>query len=89
MELFDLIYKYKIKLYIISGGLLEVLENVLIEAIPIYPKLVEEKLITIISNELEYNSDSISHKFKEQIVYTFNKALVHTLLTLKAFKKSL
>jgi len=79
-DFFETIYKNKIKIYIVSGGLYELINEILIEAVPVYPKLKEEKLITIISNELTYDNKGISVDYKKPIVYTFNKSKVVLML---------
>lgn len=85
-DLFNLIYKFKIKTYIVSGGLYDIIDAILTEAIPIYPKLKEEKLLTIIGNRLIYDEEGNSKSFKKPILHTFNKSEVcYYLLNLLDF----
>ena len=76
IDLFENIFKYKVKIYIVSGGLHELIDEILSEAIPIYQKLKQENLITILANELYYDRHGYSVSYKTPIMYTFNKSKV-------------
>lgn len=77
IELFEIILEYKIPLFIVSGGLYDIIEHALKAIIPFYKLLQEEKLIKIIANQFIFDekTDKIVG-FHQPLVYAFNKAEV-------------
>jgi 2-hydroxy-3-keto-5-methylthiopentenyl-1-phosphate phosphatase len=76
-ELFQLIEKYHIPLYIVSGGIKEVIQSSLKYVIQNFNSLVQKGLIHIVSNEFTYNSETDEiETYKEPMIYTFNKSIV-------------
>jgi len=76
-ELFELIEKYQIPLYIISGGIKEVIQSTLKYVIQNFNSLVQKGLIHIVSNEFIYNKETYEiETYKEPMIYTFNKSIV-------------
>ena len=76
-ELFELIEKYEIPLYIISGGIKEVIQSTLKYVITNFNQLVQKGLIHIVSNEFIYNNETHEiETYKEPMIYTFNKSIV-------------
>lgn len=77
LELFEIVFEYKIPFYIISGGLHDIIEHSLKAVIPFYNLLEENKLINIIANKFNYDENSQKMiGYQEPIVYTFNKGEV-------------
>jgi HAD superfamily hydrolase (TIGR01544 family) len=74
MEFFDLIRKYKINIYIISGGLFEIIEESLRMLLPYYSEI--EGLIHIVSNKFKYDDRGKLIGYEDPFVYTFNKGEV-------------
>lgn len=77
LELFEIVLKYHIPFYVISGGLHDVIEHSLRVVIPFFDLLQEKKLINLIANKFIF--DEITDKivsYQEPIVYTFNKGEV-------------
>ena len=79
-EMFDLIEKFEIPLYIISGGIKDVIDSSLNYVISNYLKIKNKNLIKIISNEFNYNKETNEiENCVEPMIYTFNKHIVFYL----------
>ncbi len=77
LETLDAIEKYKIPMYIVSGGIYNVIEESLKMVVPNYAQLKIKGLINIVSNRLEFDGTThYSSGFRGPMVYTFNKAKV-------------
>lgn len=77
IELFELIKKYSIPLYIISGGIFEIIDESMSFVIPQYKELREKKLINIVANKFRYDEENKVIGYEEPCVYTFNKGKVN------------
>jgi HAD superfamily hydrolase (TIGR01544 family) len=77
MEFFDLIRRDRINIYIISGGLYEIIEESLKLLLPYYGEV--EELIHIVSNKFVYDENDKLVGYKDPFVYTFNKGEVDYL----------
>jgi len=75
IELFDLIEKNSIPIFIISAGIYEIIENSLKIILPggRYQNLMEKNLLNIIANKFTYDEYGFINGYVEPIVYTFNK----------------
>jgi HAD superfamily hydrolase (TIGR01544 family) len=73
LELFELIQKHSIPIYIISGGIYEIIDESLNYVIPFYKEMKEKGLIHVVSNSFIYGEDNKVVGYKEPFVYTFNK----------------
>jgi 2-hydroxy-3-keto-5-methylthiopentenyl-1-phosphate phosphatase len=73
LEFFELIHNNKIPLFIISGGIYEIIEESLKLVLPYYKELKEKNLIHIIANKFTYDHNNKVNGYSEPFVYTFNK----------------
>jgi HAD superfamily hydrolase (TIGR01544 family) len=73
LEFFSLIEKNNIPLFIISGGISEIIEESLKVVVPEYQSLKEKNLIHIVANQFEYDTNNKVVGYKSPFVYTFNK----------------
>ena len=79
LELMKLVEKHKIPLYIVSGGVTQLIEESLILSIPNYQTLKEMGLIYIISNKFQFDDYGYVNGLEggeDFIVFTFNKAQI-------------
>lgn len=74
-EFFELLMEMEIPIIIISGGITQFIEGALKTVFPNIDKLLQEKKISIVSNNLVFAGENKSCSgFDENIVYQFNKA---------------
>lgn len=73
LELFDLVHTHNIPIFIISGGIYEIIEESLKIILPYFQELVDKKLIHILSNKFTYDQNGKISGYEEPFVYTFNK----------------
>jgi HAD superfamily hydrolase (TIGR01544 family) len=79
IEFFENVRKYGINVYIISGGLYEVIEESLKLLLPYYNEI--EHLIHIVSNKFIYDKSGKLVGYQDPFVYTFNKGEVRIYTT--------
>lgn len=72
-ELFDLINKNNIPIFIISGGIYEIIDESLKYVLPQYNDLKRKNLIHVVANKFKYNDNNMVIGYEEPFVYTFNK----------------
>jgi HAD superfamily hydrolase (TIGR01544 family) len=72
-EFFDLIEKHNIPIFIISGGIQEIIEESLNHVLPQYSTLKNKNLIHVIANKFKYDENNKVIGYVEPFVYTFNK----------------
>ena len=75
-ELFEILFHNNIPIYIISGGILEIIEETLRLLLPHYETMKEKNMIHIISNSFTYDEGGVINGHREPFVYTFNKGEV-------------
>lgn len=73
LELFELVRKYEIPIFIISAGLYEIISESIKIILPYFDELLEKKLIHILANKFIYDSNNVVCGYEEPFVYTFNK----------------
>lgn len=83
LELFELIRNNSIPIYIISGGIYEIIDEALKITIPYYAELQEKKLINIVANRFSYDENNKLSGYIEPFVYTFNKGEVRIFVNLR------
>lgn len=76
LEMFEILFHNNIPIYIISGGIKEIIEETLRLLLPHYDSMVEKNMIHIISNSFEFDQNGVMIGLKEPFVYTFNKGEV-------------
>jgi HAD superfamily hydrolase (TIGR01544 family) len=76
LELFEIVFHNHIPIYIISGGIQEIIEETFRLLLPHYETMKENNMIHIISNSFTYDENGVINGHKEPFVYTFNKGEV-------------
>jgi HAD superfamily hydrolase (TIGR01544 family) len=76
LEFFELLFHNDIPIYIISGGIYEIIDEALKMLLPHYEHMREKNLIHIISNKFTYDNNDKVIGYEEPFVYTFNKGEV-------------
>jgi HAD superfamily hydrolase (TIGR01544 family) len=77
LELFEILFHNNIPIYIISGGIREIIEETLRLLLPHYETMKEKNMIHIIANSFSYDKDGIVNGHQQPFVYTFNKGEVN------------
>lgn len=81
-ELFNIIEKYTIPTYIVSGGIKNIIELLFSTVTDNFQKLKKSRIINIVSNELFFDESSLEvQDYSKPVVYTFNKNSVIFLIT--------
>ena len=73
-ELFELLIKLEIPIVIVSGGVKEVIIDLLKTSINNFEKYLSEKKIIIIANELYFEEDKGCIGHSTNVIYAFNKS---------------
>ena len=73
-EFFEILLEMEIPIIIVSAGVKQVIEDLLIKIIPEIEKFVEQKKINIIANDLIFDKDKGCVGYSKDIIYTFNKS---------------
>ena len=73
-ELFELLIKFEIPIVIVSGGVKEVIIDLLKTSINNFEKYLSEKKIIIIANELYFEEDKGCIGHSTNVIYAFNKS---------------
>jgi len=86
-ETMQSIEKYSIPMYIVSGGIQQIINESLLLGIPNYKRILDRKLIKIVANQLLFNQNTqLVENYTNPIVYTFNKSKALNELTNNSFK---
>lgn len=73
-EFFETLLEMEIPIIIVSAGVKQVIEDLLIQIIPEIQKLVEQRKIVIIANDLIFDKEKGCIGYSKNIIYTFNKS---------------